>query len=67
MLQRAAGQTSAAPSGAFQAQSQGYAAPSFAKASEGKPAAQDMSQPAPVEELPTIQQGEDINVEDIPF
>ena len=29
--------------------------------------AADMSQPTPVEELPTIQQGEDINVEDIPF
>lgn len=26
-----------------------------------------VSQPAPAEELPTIQQGEDINVEDIPF
>jgi single-strand DNA-binding protein len=25
------------------------------------------AQPAPVEELPTIQQGEDVNVEDIPF
>ncbi len=29
--------------------------------------AADLSQPAPTEELPTIQQGEDINVEDIPF
>lgn len=28
---------------------------------------QDMSQPAPNEELPTIQQEESINVEDIPF
>lgn len=26
-----------------------------------------MSQPSPAEELPTIQQGEDINVDDIPF
>lgn len=60
---------SPSPTGAYQAASQGYAAPSFAKASEGKPAspAADMSQPAPTEELPTIQQGEDINVEDIPF
>ena len=65
MLQRAQGQSSA-PSGAYQAAAQGYAAPSFAKASEGKPAA-DVSQPTPAEELPTIQQGEDINVEDIPF
>ncbi len=67
MLQRASGQS--APSGSYQAASQGYDAPSFAKASEGKPAspAADMSQPAPTEELPTIQQGEDINVEDIPF
>lgn len=32
------------------------------------PAKNDIvDQPAPVEELPTIQQGEDINVEDIPF
>ena len=31
------------------------------------PKAEDMSQPMPVEELPTIQQGEDISVEDIPF
>jgi single-strand DNA-binding protein len=29
--------------------------------------AEDLSQPAPSEQLPTIQQGEDINVEDIPF
>jgi single-strand DNA-binding protein len=28
---------------------------------------EDLSQPAPAEQLPTIQQGEDINVEDIPF
>ena len=31
------------------------------------PAADALGQPSPVEELPTIQQGEDINVEDIPF
>jgi single-strand DNA-binding protein len=31
------------------------------------PATEDLSQPTPKEELPTIQQGEDINVEDIPF
>lgn len=48
------------------AAAQGYAAPSSAKAPEGKPA-NDTNQPAPAEELPTIQQGEDINVEDIPF
>jgi len=54
---------SSAPSGAYQAASQGYAAP----ASSPAPKAQDISQPAPAEELPTIQQGEDINVEDIPF
>lgn len=30
-------------------------------------AAGSMSQPDPVDELPTIQQGEDINVDDIPF
>ena len=29
--------------------------------------ADSTSQPMPSEELPTIQQGEDINVEDIPF
>ena len=27
----------------------------------------EIDQPSPVEELPTIQQGEDVNVEDIPF
>ena len=55
MLQRAAG-TSASPA-AYQAASP---APKPAATSE-------TSQPTPVEELPTIQQGEDINVEDIPF
>lgn len=34
--------------------------------SANRPAVQD-SQPAPADELPTIQQGEDINVDDIPF
>ncbi len=38
-----------------------YSQPAPAKPSE------DSAQPAPTEELPTIQQGEDINVEDIPF
>lgn len=40
-----------------------------ASAATSKPAAatDGMNQPAPAEELPTIQQGEDINVEDIPF
>jgi single-strand DNA-binding protein len=46
----------------------GYQVPSSAMA---KPAsvspAQDMSQMTPQEEIPTIQQGEDISVEDIPF
>jgi single-strand DNA-binding protein len=31
------------------------------------PRTEDMAQTAPTEDLPTIQQGEDINVEDIPF
>ncbi|HYV34032.1 MAG TPA: single-stranded DNA-binding protein [Candidatus Limnocylindria bacterium] len=68
MLQRAAGQSASggAPSGSYQAASQGYAAPATARPASPAPA-QDMSQPAPTEELPTIQQGEDINVEDIPF
>ena len=55
---------SAAPSGSYQAAAQGYAAPAAAK--PFTPAA-DTAQPAPTEQLPTIQQGEDINVEDIPF
>ena len=51
-------------SGASAPAGSGYQAP--AKASPAAPAA-DASQPSPSEELPTIQQGEDINVEDIPF
>lgn len=42
----------------------GYAA---SGAGAGAVANSPMSQPEPVEELPTIQQGEDINVDDIPF
>lgn len=42
----------------------GYAA---AGAGAGAMAGSAMSQPEPAEELPTIQQGEDINVDDIPF
>ena len=38
----------------------------FSSPAQAKPA-QAYQQPAPQEELPTIQQGEDINVEDIPF
>jgi len=46
----------------------GYQAPSSASpTSRPTPPAHDNSQPMPSEELPTIQQGEDINVEDIPF
>jgi single-strand DNA-binding protein len=41
-----------------------YSAPA---AKPAPAAAEDQSQPAPQEQLPTIQQGEDINVEDIPF
>ena len=43
---------------------QGYAAPAARLAQSPT---EDLSQPAPAEQLPTIQQGEDINVEDIPF
>lgn len=42
----------------------GYSAPA---AKPQNPASDDLSQPGPIEQLPTIQQGEDINVEDIPF
>lgn len=43
-------------------------APYSAQTSQSTPGAQDFSaQTAPTEELPTIVQGEDINVEDIPF
>lgn len=44
----------------------GYTA-AGAGAGAGAMAGSAMSQPEPVEELPTIQQGEDINVDDIPF
>jgi single-strand DNA-binding protein len=46
---------------------QGYAAPSAAPYNKPAAPAADTTQPMPAEELPTIQQGEDINVEDIPF
>jgi single-strand DNA-binding protein len=46
------------------AAAQGYTAPA---ARPAQSPAEDLSQPAPAEQLPTIQQGEDINVEDIPF
>ena len=56
-----AGGSSAASGGSYQSSS---AAP----AARPQPSpAEDLSQPAPAEQLPTIQQGEDINVEDIPF
>lgn len=42
----------------------GYAA---AGAGAGAMTSSAVSQPEPAEELPTIQQGEDINVDDIPF
>jgi len=38
-----------------------------APAARPTPPSPDAGQPSPTEELPTIQQGEDINVEDIPF
>jgi single-strand DNA-binding protein len=45
-----------------------YQAAATAPAARPQPSAsEDLSQPAPAEQLPTIQQGEDINVEDIPF
>ena len=56
------------PSGGASAPTSSYQAPSApaAKPSMATPSA-DMGQPAPTEELPTIQQDEDINVADIPF
>ncbi len=57
MLQRPASQ-----SGSYQS-----AAAPVVKPAPAEAIAQKVEQPAPVEELPTIQQGEDINVEDIPF
>lgn len=56
MLSRPTGAGSSAPAG-------NYSAP----ASNSKPQAEQMEQIPPSEELPTIQQGEDVNVEDIPF
>lgn len=60
MLGSKSGSSSSAP--AYQGSAPSPVAPRPVAA----PAA-DLSQPAPSEELPTIQQGEDINVEDIPF
>jgi single-strand DNA-binding protein len=59
MLQRAQGASSAGYS-----QNSGTAAPAQTSRPQTSEAA---SQPAPTEELPTIQQGEDLNVEGIPF
>src|SRR5581483_10864435 len=60
MLQRAQGQSSA-PSGAYQAAAQGYAAPAKASAPadmpQSAPADPSRQGGAEVEELPTIQQG----------
>jgi|SRR3989344_4762790 len=48
--------------------SAGSSSPSSVNQSPTTSAPRDeIGQPAPTEELPTIQQGEDINVEDIPF
>lgn len=55
--------TGSGPSAGGSMGSSPYQAPS----SKPTPPSPDLSQPAPTEELPTIQQGEDINVEDIPF
>ncbi len=57
MLSRPMGQTGA-PAGGY--------SPASAPAAT-VPSSNNFDQPTPVEELPTIQQGEDINVEDIPF
>lgn len=54
------------PSGPGNGQTSGAAYNSAPRASSPAPAP-DVSQSAPAEELPTIQQGEDVNVEDIPF
>jgi single-strand DNA-binding protein len=45
----------------------GFAAKNAAAAAVPAAAPESAVQPAPAEELPTIQQGEDLNVEDIPF
>lgn len=72
MLQRAASQMGSA--GSPPAVGGAYQAPSAPTASIPKPPSPPTSpssaaaeQPAPTEELPTIQQGEDVSVEDIPF
>lgn len=57
MLGKPSGSSAGAPT-------QSFAAPSPSPAG---PVKDNQEQPAPTEELPTIQQGEDINVEDIPF
>jgi len=57
--------TGSGPSAGYpSAAAQGYSAPAPKPMTSP---AEDQSQPAPAEQLPTIQQGEDINVEDIPF
>lgn len=58
MLQRAAGTSASSGS---------YSTPASSPAMSPSAPAQDTTQPTPTEELPTIQQGEDINVEGIPF
>lgn len=58
--------TGSGPSAGYpSAAAQGYSAPAARPAASSPDP--DQSQPAPAEQLPTIQQGEDINVEDIPF
>lgn len=60
MLQRAGGSPgTGSPSGSYPSSS-----PSAPRTSSP---AGDMAQSSPIEELPTIEQGEDVNVEDIPF
>ena len=60
MLQRASGDS--APTASFRAN-----IPSSVTSSPSAPNEEPESRPGPTEELPTIQQGEDINVADIPF
>ena len=67
MLGNKSGSTGSTPSGSYQAASQGYAAPATSPMMKPAARTEDMAQSSPIEELPTIQQGEDINVEDIPF
>ncbi len=59
MLDSGSGAGSSASSSSYQA--------SAPTARSTQSPAEDLSQPAPKEELPTIQQDEDVNVEDIPF